>query len=251
MGAQRVSAAKYVYGVIPASARAPKASGIRRRRLQTVKDGSVAALVSDAPAGELHAQRDDLMAHSRVLERALADGVVLPMRFGMVMPDEQAVREQLLEPYAEELELQLQQLRGKAELHVQALYDEDALMREIVQTRPQIGERSAAIRDQPADASYYERIELGQLVAEAVERARTADSEAILDKLEPLADMLEIASPGHEREAARIFFLVDERRQGEFDAAVDELGRVNAGRLRFKYTGPLPPYSFVALPGEA
>lgn len=245
-----MSSAKYVYGVIPAGNRVPKATGIGRRRLQTVKDGSVAAIVSDAPADELQARREDLTAHSRVLERALADGAVLPMRFGVVMPDEQAVREQLLEPYAEELELQLQQLAGKVELHVQAVYEEDALMREIVQARPEIGDRSAAIRDRPADASYYERIELGQLVAEAVERARTADSDAILDALEPLAEMLEIADPGHEREAARIYFLVEESRLREFDKAVDELGRVNDGRLRFKYTGPLPPYSFVALPGE-
>jgi len=246
-----VSAAKYVYGVVPAGARAPKTSGIGRRRLKTVADGKVAAIVSDAPADELQARRADLTAHSRVLERARAEGVVLPMRFGMVMPDADAVREQLLEPYAEELELQLRDLSGKAELHVQAVYDEETLMREIVNARPHIGERSRAIGDRPSEASYYERIELGQLVAEAVEQARTADSEAILDALEPLADMLEIAAPSHEREAARIFFLVDESRLEEFDAAVDELGRRNQGRLRFKYTGPLPPYSFVALPEEA
>lgn len=245
-----MSAAKYVYGVVPAKARAPKTSGIGRRRLHTVAGGEIAAIVSDAPNSELTAQRDDVMAHSRVLERALAEGAVLPMRFGVVMPDADAVREQLLEPYADELAVQLEQLTGKAELHVQAVYDEQALMREVVEAHPQIGARTKALGNRPADASYYERIELGQLVAEAVERARTADSEAILDTLEPLADALEITSPGHEREAARIFFLVDDARLRDFDAAVDELGRANEGRLRFKYTGPLPPYSFVSLPGE-
>ncbi len=117
-----MSAAKYVYGVVPATARAPKTSGIRRRRLQVVKDGQVAAIVSDVPAEDLSAGREDVMAHSRVLERALADGVVLPMRFGMVMDDADAVREQLLEPYADELATQLEHLAGKSELHIQALY---------------------------------------------------------------------------------------------------------------------------------
>jgi hypothetical protein len=245
-----MSAAKYVYGIVPAAARAPKTSGIGRRRLQTVKDGKVAAIVSDIPAAELTAGREDVMAHSRVLERALADGAVLPMRFGMVMPDADAVREQLLEPYADELATQLAHVSGKAELHIQAVYEEQALMREIVEAHPEIGARDRAIANVPPEASYYERIELGQLVAQAVEQARAIDSEAILDALEPLADALEIASQGHEREAARIFFLVDQARMSEFDARVDELGRANEGRLRFKYTGPLPPYSFVSLPVE-
>lgn len=246
-----MSSAKYVYGVVPAGARAPKTTGIGRRRLQTVGDaGNLAAIVSDVDESELRAGREDVTAHSKVLERALANGPVLPMRFGVVMPDADAVREQLLEAYRQQLDEQLQHVSGKAELHVQALYDEQALMREIVSARPEIGARGKAISGQPADASYYERIELGQQVAEAVELARTADREAILNALEPLAVELEIAEPAHEREAARIFFLVEDSRLSEFDDAVDELGRVNEGRLRFKYTGPLPAYSFVALPVE-
>jgi hypothetical protein len=33
----------------------------------------------------------------------------------------------------------------------------------------------------------------------------------------------------------------------KFDAAVDEIGRTEADRMRLKYTGPLPPHSFVQL----
>ena len=43
-------------------------------------------------------------------------------------------------------------------------------------------------------------------------------------------------------------FLVEESRLDAFDEAVDDLGRRNAGRLNFNYTGPLPAYSFVELP---
>jgi hypothetical protein len=32
-----------------------------------------------------------------------------------------------------------------------------------------------------------------------------------------------------------------------FDDAVDEIGRAQADRMRLKYTGPLPPHSFVKL----
>ena len=36
----------------------------------------------------------------------------------------------------------------------------------------------------------------------------------------------------------------------DFDGAVDEVGADDDGRIRFKYTGPLPPHSFVELTVE-
>ncbi len=48
-------------------------------------------MVSDAPA-DLRAKRRDVVAHQGVLERLLADGAALPMRFGLVGPDDEQVR---------------------------------------------------------------------------------------------------------------------------------------------------------------
>ncbi|HEY2436500.1 MAG TPA: GvpL/GvpF family gas vesicle protein, partial [Solirubrobacteraceae bacterium] len=53
--------------------------------------------------------------------------------------------------------------------------------------------------------------------------------------------------PAHERIAADASFLVERERIAEFDAEVDRIGRAQAGRLRLKLTGPLPPHSFVRL----
>jgi Gas vesicle synthesis protein GvpL/GvpF len=245
------ASAKYVYGILPAGARTPSGTGVGRRRLKTVEHDGLAAIVSDLPSTELEAGGEDLMAHSAVLKRALKGGVVLPMRFGLVMPDAEAVREELLVPYRDELELQLRDLDGKVELHLRAVYVEERLMREVTESHPEIAGRSEALRNRSPEAAYYERIELGQLVAEAVERARSLDTAVILEQLEPLSVAVEVASPEHERVAARIYFLVEQERLGEFDHAVDELGARNEGRLQFKYNGPLPPYSFVALPSEA
>ena len=46
-------------------------------------------------------------------------------------------------------------------------------------------------------------------------------------------------------------FLLDRDGLDEFDRAVEGLGADEAGRVRFKYTGPLPPHSFVELAVEA
>jgi Gas vesicle synthesis protein GvpL/GvpF len=144
--------------------------------------------------------------------------------------------------------LQLNELEGKVELRVRAIYDERALMTEIVSQWPEIARLRAQLRDKPAELTYYERINLGQLVAAAIEQTRERDTDLILDALAPLALANTVEEPEHEHVLARMSFLVERKRMPEFDRAVDELGRGNHDRMSFKYTGPLPAYSFVQLP---
>jgi hypothetical protein len=236
---------KYVYGVVPATAAAPSRRGISRRRVKKVVFAGIAALVSDVPPGELVVEKDDLMAHSRVLEQALEGGVVVPLRFGTVMADSEAVRDELLERFHDGLAAQLAQLDGRVELHLRAVYEEDGLMAEIVASHRDIARLRQSLRGQPADATYYQQIRLGEMVARAVEDARERDLEAILELLAPLAVASDVGAVEHEQVAANISFLVEADDVASFDAAVNELGRASHGRLRFKYTGPLPAYSFV------
>jgi hypothetical protein len=241
----------YVYGVVEPGTAAPRTRGIGGRRVTLVQGDGLAALAGAVPCEELKPGSAELTAHARVLERALGHGPVLPMRFGVVMPDEDAVVAQLLEPFREDLLAQLRSLRGKVELHLRAIYEERALMAAVVAAEPRIAARGQALRDTDPDATYYERIELGQLVAGAVERIRVQDEAAILDALAPLAVAYSASEAANERVAADLAFLVEEDALGRFDAAVDDLGRRNDGRIRLRYVGPRPAYSFVELPVEA
>ncbi|WP_406379132.1 GvpL/GvpF family gas vesicle protein [Streptomyces sp. NBC_01618] len=63
--------------------------------LWTVRHGQVAAVVSEAPQ-KLRAWRRDVLAHRDFLLRLSDEGPVLPMQFGMVAPDEETVRGQLV-----------------------------------------------------------------------------------------------------------------------------------------------------------
>src|SRR3954453_7650055 len=126
-------ASKYLYGADPAQGRAkPKGDGIADEPLRVVAANGLGALTSDVPGEELEAGRDELLTHSRVLEEALGDGAGLPRRFGVVMPDEDTVRARLLDPHREELEAQLEQMSGKVEMNVKAIYDEAAVLGEVV-----------------------------------------------------------------------------------------------------------------------
>lgn len=242
---------KYVYGVVPAAAAAPGGAGIGGASVETVVGRQAAAIVSDVPDGELEAGRADLMVHARVLEEALAGGVVLPMRFGVVLPNADAVRDELLERHRDQLVSQLAELDGKVELHLRVVYEESALMTQVVNSNPEIARLRESLRDVPEDATYYERIKLGEMVAEAVNRSRDTDAGQIIDALAPLATAVDVRDLDHERVVVGASFLVERKRMAEFDRAVDDLGRERAGRMRFKYTGPLPAHSFVELSVEA
>ena len=61
----------------------------------------------------------------------------------------------------------------------------------------------------------------------------------------------DVAQPPHERVVLTAAFLVPRPRLDEFDEAVNRIGEAQAGRMRFKYTGPVPPHSFVTLAREA
>jgi hypothetical protein len=239
----------YVYGVGLSVAPVPKAKGIGGRRLRVVESGELAAIVSNTTP-PVRAGRAELSAHARVLQRALENGPVLPMRFGVVMPGDDEVRDELLEPFQEVLAEQLGELDGTVELHLRATYDEPALMREVVEGDPRIASLSRSLRDQSADATYYAQIELGERVAQAVEGAAARDRSELLGELEPLSLAVSVGEPPSEQVACDAAFLVEQVRLGDFDRAVDELGRRHHGRIRFAYTGPHPAYNFVELPAQ-
>jgi len=249
---QSQRSAKYVYGVVRARASGkPKGKGIDGKPLRIVATDGIGALTSEVPGGQLDAGRDELLAHSRVLEEAVQKGVVLPMRFGVVMPDDSTIRRELLDAHRDDLEAQLDEMSGKFEMNVKAIYDEQAVLREVVAENSEIGKLREVVADKPEDATYYERIRLGELVAQALGEKQSADEEAVVSRLAPHALAVEVGAAMHERMAVNASFLVHEDQVDGFNQALDQVAEENGGRLRFKCTGPLAPHSFVELSVEA
>jgi gas vesicle protein GvpL/GvpF len=239
--------AQYVYGIVSATATAPRGRGIGGAPLRLVVGDGAAALVSEIAAGHVRLGRDAVLVHSRVLDRALARGPVLPMRFGVVMHDAEEVRSRLLDEHGPELRTQLTEMDGKVEIRIRAAYDEESLLRDVVREHPEIASLRASVAGRAEDAGYYDRIRLGELVAAAIERHRELDAHAIVEALGEHAIAVEVGEPNHERVALQASFLVERGRLDAFNAVVDQVAEGYGGRMRFKYTGPLPPHSFVEL----
>ncbi|HWC85109.1 MAG TPA: GvpL/GvpF family gas vesicle protein [Solirubrobacteraceae bacterium] len=240
----------YIYGVVSDDGSGGLGPGIGGAPVCEVVGDGLAALVSHVTEEEIVLGREAMSMHARVLEHAAQYGTVLPMRFGVVMEGEAAVKRRVLDAHHDELAQQLGELEGKVEVRLRATYEEETLMREVIREDQEIAQIRRSLRRVSEDATYYDRIRLGELVAAAVERKRAADTAAIFEATAPLALDTRVAQSAHEWMAFDGSFLVARGRLPEFDAKIEAVGETQAGRMRLKYTGPLPPYSFVELAKE-
>src|SRR5689334_16808349 len=131
--------AKYVYGVIRAGEEPrPDAVGIGGEPLGLVTMDDLAALTTDVAEEFSVAGRDELLAHMRVLEEAMGwASAVLPMRFGVILADADAVRAELLAPHREQLEELLEEMEGKVEVNLKGIHDEQTVLREVLAESPE------------------------------------------------------------------------------------------------------------------
>jgi hypothetical protein len=233
----------YVYGIARADAGPLSLRGLDDEPLRTVADGDIAAFVSDAPPGAVETTRGRLLTHARVLEYLASDRTVLPMRFGVVAPSERALREGVLSPRRKVFASLLDRLEGTVEVDVRVLYEESAVVGEIVRGSPTVRRLQLSIRNRPADATYYDRIRLGEAVAAEMSALAARDAARIGAHLEALAVDVRTRPSSQERGVLNGAFLVRRSELDRFEAATAKLE--NEGRFQVRVTGPMPPYSFV------
>jgi hypothetical protein len=234
----------YVYGVLAASDCAEvKDAGVQGSPVRCVKQDGIAALVSDLGGDSLTVARE-VRAHWKVLDAASQKATVLPVRFGTVLESEEAVRERMLGANRERIEALLGELGGRVQLTLKGDYEEERVLREVVDESPAVAGMRERLRSVPEDASYYGRIRLGELVAGEIARRRELDSARVRERLEPLAVQVREEQPASAEAAFNLAFLVDRSGVKRFSSEVAGLGKEFGDRVQIRYVGPLPPYSF-------
>jgi hypothetical protein len=236
----------YVYGLVVADTEIPEdMTGLGPSgRVSTIIHGKLAAIVSDVPADRPLGTRNDLIAHEAVVDAVAANAAVLPMRFPAVV-QEQGVVEELLAPHHDHFVEVLTGLQGRVQFTLKGRYEQDVVLAEVLEGDPEIRGLQEKVRDLPEDASYYDRVRLGELVVAALEERRELDGAEMLERLRSTtvdAVSHQLASPDDVISAA---FLVEREHQQAFEDAVEDLGREYVGRVRLRLLGPLAPYDFV------
>ncbi|MEB8342838.1 GvpL/GvpF family gas vesicle protein [Streptomyces endophyticus] len=239
-----MSSSTYIYAIAssehPALPAGMGGIGEPAREVRVVKEGSLAALVSEAPEG-LRPKRRDLLAHQSVLSEAGAGGPVLPMRFGSLAPDDASVSAVLAER-ADHYQERLRELDGKVEYNVKAQHDEEAVLHLVMVDNPEVRNLTEANR-RTGGGSYEDRLRLGELVVAAVQARESKDAIELQHLLEPAASAV-ASGPESTGWLANESFLVEKKAAEHFLAAVEDLRRSHP-HLELTVHGPLPPYSFV------
>jgi hypothetical protein len=226
-------------------------TGIGESDVYTVAYRDLAAVVRDGPLTARQPSREDLVGHLRVMEQLMASQTVIPVAYGTVAATEDAVRENLLAPHYDDLRASLKRLDGRVELGLKALWkDMGVVFAELVAEQERIRALRESIAAHPEAHTRQEMIELGRMVAEALEAKRRAEGEAILGALSPLAVEVRSGRLLGEKMILNAAFLVDREREAEFDNRVGGLGEAGASRLLFRYVGPVPPFNFVQLQND-
>jgi len=235
-----------VYGIVTADAELPE--GLRglgpSGRVSLTPHGRIAAVVSDVPPDRPLGTRDDLIAHESVVDTMAGETTILPMRFPAVV-EEQGVVEELLAPNEEYFVGMLDDLQGHVQFALKGRYEEDVVLREVLEGDEGIRALHERVRELPEDASYYDRVRLGELVVAALEQLREVDAAQVYERLEKNAISVAPHTPASPEDVIDAAFLVDRDAVPAFEDAVEDVGRAGAGRIRLRLLGPLAPYDFI------
>ena len=238
----------YVYGIARSGVELEAgASGLDGAPLRLVPLRDVAALVSDAPS-DLRATRVRLLAHANLLSQVVVRTTVLPMRFGVVIAGESALRAKVLAPRYAIFDRLLRDLDGLVEFTVKAMYQRETVLREVLRENPAIRRLKERVASVHEAASYFDRISLGEEVARGVERKRVDDERRLYEALSSVAVRIAPDRPATEDMVAKAGVLIRRGDEARLEALVDRIQASARGRISLRIAGPHPPYSFV---GEA
>ncbi|MFC9294030.1 GvpL/GvpF family gas vesicle protein [Streptomyces sp. NPDC057011] len=209
--------------------------------LRTVTAGALCAVVSEV-SEEIRPKRRDLNAHQEVQELLMADGVILPLQFGYTAPDDLAVR-QALESDAAGYLATLERLEGCAEYHVRASQaDEAPLLQQILEDVPEARDLNDRIRGGDRDPGLP--LALGEMVAREVQARQETLAAGLTEALVPFSRE-HLNHPPAGADFLNLSLLVpNEHEDGLRTAQANLAGEIGSG-IDLRFSGPLPPYSFV------
>ncbi|MBS3819576.1 GvpL/GvpF family gas vesicle protein [bacterium] len=248
---------KYIYGIMDTSEEKYynlKGIGNEGSTVHSLSFEDVAALVSDSPVKEYPISRENTLKHMKILERFMDDRTFLPVKFGTVAVgngsrnSEERIKMEVLKARYSEVKKLLGHLRNKVELGLKAIWPEkEMIFKEIVEENKDIQKLKEKISSKGVNQTYKERIKLGRMVKDALDKKRTEEEKKIIKAFQGLYWDLRFNKKFGDKMVTNTAFLVPEDKLKDFDKKIEELDSMYKGEMRFQYIGPVPPCNFVEL----
>jgi hypothetical protein len=204
----------------------------------------IAAVVSKTAVAIFDPTRENALAHEHVIETVMKNYTIIPMSFGTVFRTDDDIRQVLKSIYSS-LKDVLKQMAGKLEFGVKVNWDRDQIIDELQQHDEELRKFHQEIVRKQLQSTYFARMQLGRMIDKALAEHATLYVREIYEALRSCCVASRDNQPIGDKMIMNAAFLVERKREAEFDAVVNKLAKKYGKRLKFKYTGPWPPYNFV------
>ena len=239
----------YLYGFVAADAPSsygPIGLSGSADEVFTVPQNNLSAVVSNTEVKVPLPVPDNILAHTRVLEAIMKQTTVVPAKFGMVFASRAALLK-LMRQNAVGLGEMLRMLANKVELGLQVAWRKEVLQAMITAMADSDAEIAELKREAGKGNGFKIALHLGELVQTKVQGKTDRLCQLLLSPLMQAADDTRHKDVRTDRMVMNEAFLVDRERESQFDAIVEELAEQHGDQLEFNYSGPWPPFSFVAV----
>jgi hypothetical protein len=238
----------YVYGIFPGDVQVDSdfaGVGDPPAGIKAVRDDDLAAVISTVELDRPLGTPEDLRAHKTILDSSATEVPVLPMRFGAVLSDEDAVATELLQANHDEFAAALREIDGRVQYVVKGRYLEPAVLAEVLSENRQAQRLRREIKGADPAATRDASIQLGEIVSDAIEARRADDTRLLSERMDGHCVASAIRAPSHELDAVHVAFLVEHGRENELEQVIDGLSADWDGRVDLRVLGPMAAYDFV------
>ncbi|MDP8214479.1 MAG: GvpL/GvpF family gas vesicle protein [Candidatus Euphemobacter frigidus] len=242
---------RYLYGIIKGAEKKSFGPGgiISDEEVYTIPYRGIAGVVSESQIPSPDTMLKEalgrlLVRHQQTIEKIMSEQIVIPMKFGTTVSGDEGVREVLKKGFQRFEEL-LASMEGRIELDVAVTrVDLNGVIRRIGEEDREIKEFKTLIASGPPAQGFQDRIKIGIMIKEALERRRTKEEERIVDFLKKSAVDFQKHPVMDDKMIVNCAFLLEKIKEPDFDASLKELDEEYEQEVNFRCVGPLPPYSF-------
>jgi hypothetical protein len=238
----------FIYGIVPSDVEpTPDAPGVGNPpgEVTAIVHGDLAALVSEVGLEQPIGRPADLTAYQTLLDGTAEVAPVLPVRFGTVVTGPDAVAD-LLDAHHDRFAAALDEFEGRVQYTVHGRFDEQELIGDVLAQNRGAADLAEQVRGRPEVETREQRIRLGEMISQAVELRREAETRELVDALTPVSLANAPRQPSDELDAVNAAFLVDADDEEEFIRVLEAFAEQRRDLIRMRLLGPLAPYDFVS-----
>jgi len=236
---------KYLYAVIGSSDEFNYSScGIDDGDVYTIEHKGLRVVVSDVVNKRMRPERRHIAAHHKVLEKIMEKRTPLPIIFGTIADDLDAIQKILFHNRKICLE-NLARVAGKVEMGLRVIWDVPNIFEYLVQTDKELMEARNRFFGGSQEPDREEKIELGRIFAQSLKAKREDYTEKVEKALSKYCCEIKRNRPYAERDVMNLACLVEREAKDAFEVGIFEVANMFDNNFEFDFNGPWAPHNFV------